>query len=107
MENKFTDPNDFDKYAREQDEWSYDNGWGYKGEHLPSYAFDVKRFGKIESGILVDSIVMLRDDQIPNKTIVLHGRNMQLEEIWSGFVSSQDDYQAMMSVINKFIEEYK
>ncbi len=105
MQNDFADHNDFDKYVREKDKWFYDNGWPYKGEHFSSYRLD--EFGKTESGKLVDYIVMLRDDKKPNKTIILNGTGMQLQEIWSGFVNSQDDYQAMMSVVNKFIKEYK
>jgi hypothetical protein len=105
MQNKFTSSNDFDKYVREQNKWSYDNGWSYKGEHFSAYMLE--GFGRIESGKLVDYLVMLRDDKDPNKTIIVHGIGMQLHEIWSGFVNLQDEYQAMMSVVSKFIEEYK
>jgi hypothetical protein len=67
----------------------------------------LERFDKVESGKLVDYLVMLRDDKDPNKTFILHGINIQLYEIWSGSIHTKDDYQKMMSVINKFIEEYK
>jgi len=105
MENKFSDHNDFDKYVREQDKWMYDNGWAYKGENFSAYMLE--QFDRVESGKLVEYLVMLRDDKDSNKTIVLHGKDAQLDEIWSGFVNSQDEYQVMMSVVNKFIEEYK
>lgn len=105
MQNEFTDPNGFDKYVREQDKWFYDNGWAYKGEHFSAYMLG--GFERSEAGKLVDYLVMLRHNKNPNKTIVLHGIDTQLHEIWSGVVSSQDDYQIMMSVVNKFIEEYK
>lgn len=107
MKINFTDHNDFDKYAREQDGWSYDNGWQYQGEHFSAYAFSVEKFGTIKSGIQVEYIVLLRDDQFPNKTILLQGKHKQLHEIWSGFIRSQGDYQKMMAILNKFIEEYK
>ena len=105
MENKFPDHNEFDKYVRERDKWIYDNGWSYKGEHFSAYMLE--RFDKVESGKLVEYLVMLRDAEDSHKTIVLHGKDMKLHELWSGFVNSQDDYQAMMAVVNKFIEEYK
>jgi len=105
MENKFTDPNEFDKYVREQDGWIYDNGWSYIGELFSAYMLE--RFDKVESGILVEYLLMLRKDENPNKTIALHRKDNKLQEIWSGFVNSQDDYQIMMSVVNKFIEDYK
>ncbi len=105
MENIFSDHNKFDKYAREQDKWIYDNGWSYKGEHFSAYRLE--RFDKVEAGNLVEYLVMLSDDENSNKTIVLHGEDLKLHELWSGFVNSQDDYQAMMSAANKFIEEYK
>ena len=105
MENKFSDRNEFDKYVREQDKWIYDNGWSYKGEHFSAYMLE--RFDKVESGKLVEYLVMLRDDKNSNKIIVLHGKNTKLNEVWSGPVNSQDEYHAMMSLVNKFIEEYK
>jgi hypothetical protein len=104
MQNDFADPNDFDKYAREKDKWFYDNGWTYKGEYFSAYRLE--GFDRIKSEKLVGYIVMLRNDENSNKTIVLYGKEMQLQEIWSGSVNSQDDYQVMMSVISKFIEEY-
>jgi len=105
MENKFSDHNEFDKYAHEQDKWIYDNGWSYKGEHFSAYMLE--RFDKVESGKLVEYLVMLRDEENSNKTILLHGKDAQLDEIWSGLVNSQDDYQAMMAIVNKFMEEHK
>jgi hypothetical protein len=41
-------------------------------------------FDKIESGELVEYLVMLRDDEDSNKTIVLHGKDNELHELWSG-----------------------
>jgi hypothetical protein len=105
MENKFSDYNEFDKQIREQDKWVYDNGWAYKREHFSAYMLE--RFDRVESGKLAEYLVMLRDEENSNKTIVLHGKDKQLDEIWSGFVNSQDDYQAMMSVESKFIQEYE
>jgi len=105
MENKFSDHNEFDKYAREQDKWIYDSGWSYKGEFFS--ACMLERFDKAESGKLVEYLVMLRDEENSNKTILLHGKDAQLDEIWSGLVNSQDDYQVMMAMVNKFIEEQK
>jgi len=105
MENKFSDHNEFDKYAREQDKWIYDNGWSYKGEHFSAYTLE--RFDKVESGKLVEYLIMLRDEEDSTKTILLHGKDEQLDEIWSGLVNSQDDYQAMIAIVNKFIEEHK
>jgi hypothetical protein len=91
--------------VQEQNKWYYDNGWSYKGEHFSAYLME--DFGRVESGKLIDYLVMLRDDKHPNKTIVLHRIDTNHYEIWSGFVSSQEDYEVMMSVINKFIEDYK
>lgn len=105
MENKFSDHNAFDKYAREQAKWIYDNGWSYKGEHFSAYVLE--RFGRVESGKLVEYLVMLRDDENASKTIILHGKDAQLDELWSGSVNSQNDYQAMIAIVDKFIEEYK
>jgi hypothetical protein len=105
MENKFADHNEFDKFAREHDEWNYDNGMGHKGELFSSYRLE--RFGKIESGKLVDYLVMLREDKEPNKGYILHGIHAKLHEIWAGFINTRDDYQKMMLVVNKFIKEYK
>ncbi|HEU0296045.1 MAG TPA: hypothetical protein VFR47_25135 [Anaerolineales bacterium] len=105
MENKFSDHNEFDKYVREEDKWIYDNGWSYEGELFSAYMLE--RFDRVESGKLVEYLVMLRDDKNSNKTIILHGKDIQFDEIWSGFVNSKDDYQVMMSVVSKFIEEYK
>jgi len=65
------------------------------------------RFDKAESGILVEYLLMLRNDKHPYKTITLYGKHKELHEFWSGFVNSQDEYQAMMVAVNKFIEEYK
>jgi hypothetical protein len=91
MQNKFLDNNDFDKYAREQDTWIYDNGWTYKGELFASYMLE--RFDKVDSGNLIEYLVMLRDDQEPNKAFILHGINTENYEIWSGFINTKDDYQ--------------
>lgn len=105
MQNRFTDHNEFDKYVREQDRWIYDNGWNYKGEYFSAYMLE--GFDKVESGKLVEYLVMLRDDEDSNKTIVLHGKDKELQELWSGVVNSHNDYQTMMNIVNKFIEEYK
>jgi len=105
MENNFINHDDFDKYVREQDKWIYDNGWTYKGEHFSAYMLE--RFDKVESGKLIEYLVMLRDNESSNKTIILRGTGIELHEIWSGSINSQNDYQIMMSVVNKFIEEYK
>jgi hypothetical protein len=105
MENKFSDHNEFDKHVREQDKWIYDNGWSYKGEHFSAYMLE--RFDRVESGKLVEYLVMLRDENDSNKTIILYGKDTKLAEIWSGVVNSQNDYQAMMAVVNRFIEECK
>jgi hypothetical protein len=105
MQNIFTDNNDFDKFVREQDKWIYDNGWTYKGEFFASYMLE--EFDKFESGKLVDYLVMLKDEKEINKVFILHGIDNELHEIWSGFISTKDDYQKMMLVVNKFIEEYK
>jgi hypothetical protein len=64
-------------------------------------------FDKVEAGKLVEYLVMLRNEEDSNESIVLHGKDAQLDEIWSGFVNSKNDYQAMMVVVNKFIKEYK
>src|SRR5215475_12430842 len=105
MKNKFIDHNEFDKYVWEQDKWTYDNGWNYRGESYSAHLLE--RLDKVESGKLVDYFVMLRDDDRSNKTVVLHGKNAELTEIWSGFVNSTNEYQVMMSVLNEFINEYK
>jgi len=105
MESNFTDHNEFDKYVREQDSWIYDNGWNYKEEIFSAYM--LKRFDKVASGKLAKYIVMLRDEENSNKTIILHGKDKEFHELWSGVVNSQDEYQAMMVVVNKFIEENK
>jgi hypothetical protein len=64
-------------------------------------------FGKGEAGRLVVYLVMRRDDEQSNKTIVLSGKEMQLHGAWSGSVNSQEDYLVMISVVSKFIGEYK
>lgn len=79
MQNNFTDINDFDKYALEQDGWIYDNGWNYKGEHFSAYMLE--RFDKVKLGYLVEYHVMLRDDEHSHKTIILHGKDKRLHEI--------------------------
>src|SRR5687767_13395172 len=79
MENKFTDNNDFDKYAREHNKWIYDNAWTYKGEFFASYMLE--GFGRAESGKLVDYLVMLRDDKEPSKAFILHGIDTELHEV--------------------------
>jgi hypothetical protein len=100
----FADHNEFDKYVRDQ-KWNYNNRWSYKGEFFSAYIME--GFGRIELGRLIDYLVMLRDDELPNKTIIIHGINTQLDEIWLGFENSQDEYHLMMYVVNKFIEDYQ
>jgi len=104
MPNLFTNNNDFDKYAKEEDNWVYDNGWSYKDEFFDSY--QLEGFGKTESGKLIDYLVMLRNSEKRNKTIVLHGSGNQLHEIWSGATLTKEEYKIMMSSVNDFIREH-
>jgi hypothetical protein len=105
MKNSFSYQNEFDKHAKEQNKWIYDNGWTYKGGFFSSYM--LAEFDKVELAKLVDYFVMLREDKKPNKAFILHGIDDKTHEIWSGFINTKDDYQKMMLVVNEFIEEYK
>ena len=51
---------------------------------------------------------MVRSGNIfTNDISVYHKIGERPNEIWSGHVDSPNEYETMMSAVNKFIEEYK
>ena len=67
-------------------------------------------------GNLVEYILMTNQENlIENLTkhvsikhvSVSHHKDKLSHQIWSGYVDSPDEYQVMMSAVNKFIEETK
>jgi hypothetical protein len=105
MQTKFKNYDDFEKYAREQDRWIYDNQ-----QSLPEHninGFRLEKFDKYAAEKQVEYIVMSSSEGIPNYVNVFYHQGNQSHQIWSGHVNSPNEYQAMMVVVNKFIEEYK
>jgi len=105
MQKNFTNNDDFDKYVREQDKWILDNGWS--NPELSIYMYRLEKSTAYNAGKLVEYILMSRYANLTNRIDVFHKKGKQNREIWSGFVDSPDEYQVMMSAVNKFIEERK
>ena len=96
----FKDHNDFDQYAREHGSWFYDNGWTYKGEF---FGAAYMRDEKSEAGRLVEYLLMLRDGDIPGRTLILHGVREDLVDVWAGQVETQVDFDRMNQIVAEYI----
>jgi len=105
MHKNFYNHDDFDEYVKEQDKWICDDSWSLP-EHN-KFGYMLEKSAKYNAGKLVEYIVMLRSENITNHISVFHKKSKQNRDIWSGFVDSPDEYQVMMDVVKKFIEEYK
>ena len=105
MQKNFTNHDDFDKYVREQDKWILDNGWS--NPELSIYMYRLEKSTEYDAGKLVEYLLMSRYANLTNHISVSHLKGKQSHEIWSGYIDSPNEYQVMMSAINKFIEEYK
>jgi hypothetical protein len=97
--------NIFDEYAYRLGGWAYDNGWRYKGEFFGA-AYVGEVFEGAKSGEQ-NYLLMLRDGNTPDRTIILHKTGDQLNELWSGQVETKDDFDNMMNIINTYIKQYK
>jgi len=105
MPNSFNNLDEFEKYASEQDKWIRNNGWS--NPELSIFVYRSVKFDNFKAGKLVEYILMSNTANITNHISVSHHKDKQSQEIWSGYVDSPDEYQVMMSAINKFIEDYK
>ena len=105
MQKNFTNHDDFDKYVREQDKWILDNGWS--NPELSIYMYRLEKSTEYNAGKLVEYILMSRYANLTSRIDVFHKKGKRNREIWSGFIDSPDEYQVMMSAVNKFIEERK
>lgn len=108
MKRKFKNSDDFEKYVEEQDRWLYDISRSLPEHKI--FDFRLEKFDKYAAEKQVEHIVMSSGEGIPNRVNVsyeFYDQGKQSRLIWSGHVNSPDEYQAMMVVVNKFIEEYK
>jgi len=80
-----TDAKAFDTYAAARG-WAYDNHGRYRDEHWDWYAGPVP------------DIVLLR--QPPNRVALVRIAELTLEEIWSGHVSTGDEFDQVMTFAN-------
>lgn len=92
---------DFDRHARDHGGWFYDNGWRYKDEFFGSAYM---RDEEVESGRLVEYLLMLRDGKTAHRTIILHQTRGQLVEIWSGLVTTKDDFDGMNAAVDEYVQ---
>jgi hypothetical protein len=105
MTNDFYNLDVFEKYVEEQDRWIYAIGWSLPEHKI--YGFRLEKFDKYAVEKQVEHIVMFSGEGIPHSVNVFCYQGNQSRQIWSGYINSPDEYQAMMVVVNKFIEEYK
>ena len=105
MQSKFNNLDDFEEYASQQDKWIRNNGWS--NPELSIFVYRSVKFEKFKAGKLVEYVLISNTSNITNHISVSHYKGKQSQEIWSGYVDSQDEYQVMMTVVNKFIEENK
>ena len=106
MPNNFYD--EFNQYAREQDKWIYHDSWSLP-EHC-HYAYILEESAKYEAGNIVECIRMDSSDnpyKLKHQISVYLYKHIQSQHIWSGYIGSLNEYQEMMSAVNKFIEENK
>ena len=114
MQNNFNNLDDFEKYASKQDKWIRNNGWS--NPELSIFLYRSVKFDKFMAGKLVEYILMTNHENLLENLTnhvsikhvsVSHHKGKQSHQIWSGYVDSTDEYQEIMSAVNKFIEETK
>jgi hypothetical protein len=103
MTDDFKNNDEFDTYAWDTGRWSYDNGSCYKGEFFgASYVQDELQKNDVE---IPNYLLLLRNGDISNRTLIIHVLGTKLTEIWSGQVDSKNDFDNMMGFLREYTDQ--